>query len=166
MSIIGSAIVQHIHIVVRHQIAPIGVGVLVAIALRGGVHGILIAPGDADKTRNRRRRIHHVRDLLEGVGMRLAHEGVTQHTDAKFRRFGLRGAARHAGEGAADLFFFGHHHSPNSSRGNGCVYSSAKAASKATSEAVKSLLLTQAADSVAPNSRSMPLSSHSTESGP
>ncbi len=50
--------------------------------------------------------------------------------------------------------------------GCGIGYSSPKAASNATVEGSKSTLRTNSQASAAPCSRSMPLSSHSTESGP
>src|ERR671915_286166 len=96
-----------------------------------------------------RRRPGHVGERLVGVRVGLAHERVAEHAHAD--RLHALGAAGLAHRHEANLA----HHA-----------SFAKAASKATSDGEKSVPRTKASASGAPQSRSMPESSHSIESGP
>ena len=149
---------------VAEQVAPVGVGLLEAVAVCGGGNGRLVAPGDGNEPRPERRRPGHVRDRLVGVRVRLAHEGVADQADADLldrlraqrdaggtaaARPRRRPAGRAGGAGALA-------HCPLR-----CI-----AASKASFDAGKSERRTNSTASRAPNSRSMPESSHSMLKGP
>ena len=112
MRIVGSAIVQHVDIVIGDQVAPVGVSALVAIAPRGCIDGAFVAARDRHQTRHGYRRIHHVGNGLEGVGVRFAHESIANHADAQFGRVAGAGSCRLARKSAADLLFVCHCPSP------------------------------------------------------
>ena len=79
---VGAAVVEEPDPVVGDELAPVGGRVLVAVALRRLADRLLVAARDADEPRLERRRPRDVRDLLERVRVRLAHERVAQHADA------------------------------------------------------------------------------------
>src|SRR5690606_29997074 len=126
---------------------------LVAIAPGRFFDRVLVAAADRNQPRDGDRWVHDVGNLLEGVAVRLAHEGIAQQPDPDLRRVMLGFGSGHAGESD----FLGHVL---------LLYPSPHAASNATSDGLNSVLRMNSTASFAPCSRSMPLSSHSTESGP
>ena len=150
VQVVRPRVVEELHLGVDDEIVPVRHGALEAEASRGLVHGRLVAARDRDQPRTERRRPRHVRQGAVRVRVRLAHERVAEHADADLGP--VRPASRcqpYADAGARA-------HSPAF-----CI-----AASNATVDGAKSLRRTNASASAAPQSRSMPLSSHSIESGP
>jgi len=92
VDVVRSAVVEHLHVGVVNELTPIGVGLLVAIALGRFLDGFLIAAGDRYQARDGDRWIHHVRQLLQRVAVGLAHEGIAEHAHADRRGlpFGAR----------------------------------------------------------------------------
>ena len=95
VNVVGAAVVEDLHVGVGDQVAPVGIVFLVAVAFGGFGGRFGVAPGDRDQSRDGDRRIHHVGQLLECVGVRLAHEGIAEHPDANRRRFSFGFAPRH-----------------------------------------------------------------------
>jgi hypothetical protein len=139
------AVVEEPDRLVGDEVVPVRRPALVAVALRCVPHRLLVPAGNRDEPRAQRGWPGHVADLLVRVRVRLAHEGVPEHPDADLGDLAGCGLARRAGQ----------------ARHVRCM-----AASKATSEGVKSVRRTNANASCAPHSRSIPESSHSIESGP
>ena len=75
---VRAAVVEEPDPLVGDELAPVGRRVLVAVALRRLADRLLVAARDADEPRLERRRPRDVRDLLERVRVRLAHERVAR----------------------------------------------------------------------------------------
>ena len=161
MRVVRAAVVKQLHPVVVQHLPPVGVVALIAKTHRRRTRGLFVAAADGDHLGDRRGRINHVRQLLHGVAVRLAHKGIAQHADADFRRFVFRCRGCHRGKAGS----FSHSEFSFSLNG-GDRYFLANAASNATDDGAKSMPRIMSSASGAPKSRSMPESSHSIESGP
>src|SRR6202022_3528383 len=153
VQVVRRTVVEKLDAVVLDELLPVGGGALVAIATRRLRHGRLVAAADGHELRHQRRRPRHVLNLSVGVRVGLAHEGVAQHADSDLLDLLSACAGAHRDEAA--LLLFAHR-----------IYPFLNAASKATFEGAKSVRRTSASASGAPQSRSMPESSHSIDSGP
>ena len=169
VQVVRTAVVEELHLRVGDELAPVRRVALEAVPVRRGRHGLLVAPGDRHEPWHQRRRPGHVRELLVPVRVRLAHERVAEHPNADRRDLGAAVGAPHRRESSLVA-----HPSHSAFRGLTrvrprwdrhaplfCI-----AASNASSEGEKSVRRTNASASCAPYPRSMPLSSHSIESGP
>ena len=96
--VVRAAVVKQLHPVVVQHLPPVGVVALIAKTHRRRTRGLFVAPADGDHLGDRRGRIDHVRQLLHGVAVRLAHKGIAQHADADFRRFVFRCRGCHRGK--------------------------------------------------------------------
>jgi hypothetical protein len=157
VNVIGTAIVKQVNIpgaAIQHIFPIIRATFAKAIALDSFSNSFLAQTADHIQTGDRWRGVHHVGDLLVGIGVRFAHKGIAQHTNPDLRDLAFGFGCGHRGETS----FLSHDNLP--------YFLASNAASKATFEGEKSCLRIIARASGAPHSRSMPLSSHSMESGP
>ena len=152
VEVVRAAVVEEPDLRVLDDGAPVGDGALEPVAPSGLGDGRLVPARDRHEPRQERGRPGHVRERPEAVGVRLSHERVAEHPDPDLVDLLGAGGAAHRGE--AGLV------------GHGQSSFRCMAASKASSEAGKSVRRTWASASCAPYSRSIPESSHSTESGP
>src|SRR5437870_4747208 len=74
------ALVERPDALIRDLIAPVAHGLCPAVALLHRDGRLPVSPGHRDELRWERG-LCQVRDLVEGTGMRLAHEGMAQHGD-------------------------------------------------------------------------------------
>ena len=148
VEVVRPRVVEELHGGVGDELVPVGHEALEPVARRCGPDGGLVAARHRDQARHERRRPRHVGERLVAVRVRLAHERVAEHAHTDLRDLALAPRRRPNADPAA--------HDPAF-----CI-----AASKAISEGEKSVRRTYASASAAPQSRSMPLSSHSIESGP
>ena len=86
---VRAAVVEEADPVVLDQLAPVAGRVLVAVPARRLADRLGVAPGDADEPRLERRRPRDVRDLLERIRVRLAHERVAEHANTDLTHFAI-----------------------------------------------------------------------------
>ena len=101
VDVIGAAIVEKINVpgtAIQHALPIIRAAFAKAIALYGFSNSFLTQATNYIQAGNRRRRVHHVGDLLIGIGVRLAHEGVSKHTHPDLGDLALGLGSGHGGE--------------------------------------------------------------------
>ncbi len=86
---IGRAVVEDLNRRVLDDGAPVRDASGVAIAARCGLYLLLIASANGDERGMRWGRSVDIVEGLEGVAMRLAHEGVAEHADAQRRNLAM-----------------------------------------------------------------------------
>ena len=86
---VRAAVVEQADPLVLDQLTPVAGRVLVAVPPRGLRDRLGVAPGDPDELRLERRRPRDVRELLERVRMRLAHERVAEHANTDLTHFAI-----------------------------------------------------------------------------
>ena len=148
VQVVRPRVVEQLDVGIGDELVPVGHEALEAVAGSRGANRTLVSSRDRDQPWHERRRPGHVRERLVPVRVRLAHEGVAEHADPDLRDLLVRPLA-------------GLNADPPAHEPAFCI-----AASKAISDAGKSVRRTNASASAAPQSRSIPLSSHSIESGP
>ena len=79
---VRAEVVEQPDLRVGDDVLPVRRPALEAVASRRLADGLLVAAGDRDQPRPKRRRPGHVPDLPEAVRVRLAHEGVPEHPDS------------------------------------------------------------------------------------
>ena len=79
---VRAEVVEQPDLRVGDDVLPVRRPALEAVAPRRLADGLLVAAGDRDQSRPKRRRPGHVPDLPEAVRVRLAHEGVPEHPDS------------------------------------------------------------------------------------
>ena len=79
---VRAAVVEEPDSLVGDEVPPVAGRILPAVTSGGLLDRVRVAARDADEPRLERWRPRDVRDLLERVGVRLAHERVPQHADA------------------------------------------------------------------------------------
>ena len=87
---VRAAVVEEANGRIGDELVRVGRPALVAVALSGLAHCGLVPAGDQLQLRHERRRPRQVRDLVERVRVRLAHEGVPEHSHADLLRHGPR----------------------------------------------------------------------------
>src|SRR5205823_2554501 len=96
-----AAVVEDLDVRIVDDVLPARRPLLVAVAPRRLLNRVLRPSADRDEPWDVRRRPRHVRDLLQRVRVRLAHEGIPEHPDPDRRD--LLGRLRLAHRDEADV---------------------------------------------------------------